>query len=363
MRVLLVNDRPPGGTSGAEVHLALLVDSLREAGDEVETISSEPRRGAARALDVWDPRAARRVAERVAAFSPTVVHHHNVLRELSPAVLTATRRVPSVLTVHDHRLFGVADAPTDGWLRQRAVARAAALARRTARRHVTAVVAVDDATERRLEAYGFPQVTRLDLFAHDPGSPAAPASEKTDVVFAGRLAPDKGALELVHAFASIAARHPRAVLALVGDGPQRAAIEAVAATLPGRIRVLGGVPHDEALSLMAGARVVAAPSFPSLRPETGPQTVLEAALRGRPVVTTEGVPLAALVRRSDGGAVVPPGHRGLLAAALERFLGDPTGARQAGERARAVAVAHHTPEAVVPQLRALYARLAVGAAG
>jgi glycosyltransferase involved in cell wall biosynthesis len=113
---------------------------------------------------------------------------------------------------------------------------------------------------------------------------------------------------------------------------------------------------------MASARVVAVPSVPSLRPETGPQTVLEATLRARPVVTTYGVPLAALVRRSNSGAVVPPGDPAALTAALERFLGDPLAAGEAGERARTAAVAHHTPAAVVPQVQALYARLAGGVA-
>jgi glycosyltransferase involved in cell wall biosynthesis len=361
MRVLLVNDQPPGGTSGAEVHLQLLADSLRQAGDEVEIVGPDEGRRV-RALDLWDPGAARRVAERVEAFAPAVVHHHNVLRELSPAVFTATRDVPSVLTVHDHRLLGVADAATDGSLRRRAVTVAAALARHTARRYVTAVVAVDDSTAQRLEAHGFGQVTRLELFARDPGAPAVSACDSTDVVFAGRLAADKGALDLVTAFVAIAPRHPAAHLTVVGDGPQRAAIESLAADHPGRIQVRGAVAHAEALDLMAGARVVAVPSVASLRPETGPQTVLEAALRARPVITTDGIPLAALLRRCDGGVVVPPGDLPALAAALERFLGDPTAAREAGERARAAALARHTPEAVVPDVRALYARLAGGAA-
>ena len=64
----------------------------------------------------------------------------------------------------------------------------------------------------------------------------------------------------------------------------------------------------------------------------------------------------------DGGVVVPPGDLPALAAALEQFLGDPTAAREAGERARAAALAHHTPEAAVPDVRALHARLTGGAA-
>lgn len=360
MRILLVNDLPPGPGSGVEVHLRRLVDALAAAGDEVEVLAAEAQRaGAARALDVWDPAARSRVRTVAGRFRPDVVHHHNVLRELSMSVLGATATIPAVLTVHDHRLVGGDDAGSPG-ARAVAARAIAAVARRQARRHVDAVVALDDETARLLRAARFGRVERLELFADDPGEPGAPAGTGTDVVFAGRLAADKGAGVLGAAFDRIADRHPSARLVLAGDGPERPALAALAERRPGRVVLLGQVPAAVVHAAMAAARVVVVPSVPALRAETGPQTVLEAALRARPVITTAGVPLAALVLASDGGAVVPPGEVVPLADAIDRLLADGGRASEAGARARAHALARHTPATVVPRLRQLYADLAGG---
>lgn len=358
MRVLLVNDLPPGPGSGVEVHLRRLVDGLTEAGDQVEVLASEASRsGLARALDVWDPAARSRLRVVAARFRPDVVHHHNVLRELSMSVLGAAGARPALLTVHDHRLVGGGDAGPPG-ARAVAARAVAVVARREARRHMDAVVALDDETQRLLRASGFPRIERLDLFADDPGEPGGPAGACTDVVFAGRLAPDKGAALLGAAFDQIADHHPGARLVFAGDGPERGVLAELAERRPGRVVLLGQVPAAAVHAAMAAARVVVVPSVPALRAETGPQTVLEAALRARPVITTTGVPLAALVRTSQGGAVVAPGQVRPLADAIDRLLADGPGASEAGARARAHAVAHHTPAAVIPRLRQLYADLA-----
>lgn len=109
VRVLCVNDLPPGGSSGAEVHLDLLVGALRRAGDEAEVFSRPPRAGAVRMLDAWDPLARRALTAAARRIRPDVLHFHNVVRELSVSVLGAAPGVPRVLTVHDGRLLGDAD--------------------------------------------------------------------------------------------------------------------------------------------------------------------------------------------------------------------------------------------------------------
>lgn len=358
MRILLVNDLPPGPGSGAEVHLQRLVDALLEAGDEVEVVTGGPaRRGVERLLDVWDPGARRRVRSTAHGFRPDVVHHHNVLRELSMSVLGATPGTPALMTVHDHRLLGGADAGTSG-ARALAARGVATGARRSARRHLGAVVAVDDVTAGLLRQAGFGRVERHELFAADPGEPVTDPAASVDIVYAGRLAADKGAALLGAAFERVASRHPTARLVVAGAGPERGELDGVAARWPGRVELLGRVPAERALAAMATARVVVAPSVPARRAETGPQTIIEAALRARPVVTSEGVPLAALVRASDGGAVVPAGQVGPLADAIEHLLADPEAATAAGQRGRRHALAHHTPATAVPPLRALYAELA-----
>src|SRR5437764_62132 len=103
VRVLLVNDLPAGQGGGAEVHLQLLLDGLRSTGDEARVFSRPTR---SRLLDVWDRSARATLAREVVAFRPDVLHFHNVVRELSVAVLGAAPGIPRVVTVHDGRLLG-----------------------------------------------------------------------------------------------------------------------------------------------------------------------------------------------------------------------------------------------------------------
>src|SRR5579872_621042 len=103
MRVLMVNDVAIESGWGAEAHLARLANGLRAAGDTVEVFAGERvHTGATRALDVWDPIARRELAERARRFQPDVIHHHNVLRELSVSVLGVPAGTPTVMTVHEH---------------------------------------------------------------------------------------------------------------------------------------------------------------------------------------------------------------------------------------------------------------------
>src|SRR3954469_4017845 len=107
MRVLMVNDVAIESGWGAEAHLARLASGLRAVGDTVEVFAGERvHAGASKALDLWDPWARRQVADRARRFGADVIHHHNVLRELSVSVLGVPSGTPTVMTVHEHRLLG-----------------------------------------------------------------------------------------------------------------------------------------------------------------------------------------------------------------------------------------------------------------
>jgi glycosyltransferase involved in cell wall biosynthesis len=147
----------------------------------------------------------------------------------------------------------------------------------------------------------------------DVGAEATPP----EVLYAGRLSPEKGVLELVEA-----AREMNLVVA--GDGPLRAKV-------PG---ASGFVPHDELQRLYARAAVVACPS----RREGFGVACLEAMAHARPVVATSVGGLRDLVVDEQTGLVVPPRNPAALREALERLLGDAALRRRLGaagrERAR-----------------------------
>jgi glycosyltransferase involved in cell wall biosynthesis len=154
-----------------------------------------------------------------------------------------------------------------------------------------------------------------------------------EVLYAGRLSPEKGVLELVAAADGMK-------LVVAGDGPLRPRV-------PG---ALGFVPHGELQGLYARAAVVACPS----RREGFGVACLEAMSHGRPVVATDVGGLRDLVVDGETGLVVPPRRPEALRAALERLLGDEQLRRRLGASGRERAREHFSWQAVTDATLAAY---------
>lgn len=293
--------------------------------------------GIRRALDLWDPGARRLVAARVTDLQPDVVHLHNVVRELSPSVLSVVRDRPVVLSVHDMRLLRGGEhhlpdprAAADRWI-------LAPLARRAIRR-LPAVLAVSETVAAALRSSGLSSVYVVRVPVRPPLVTPRPAGECADVLFAASLVADKGPQVLLAAFGRVAERHPDARLVLAGSGPDEAGIARAAAPWGSRVMLPGRLDAEGVSRALGRARVVVVPSLPALRREGSSLTAAEAARHARPVVTSDD-PAVAEVARLVGGDIVPAGDVTALAARLDHWLGDPAAAtaagREAAERARA----------------------------
>ena len=356
MRILLVNDIALDKGWGAELHMARLAEGLAQAGDEVEVFAGEiEHRGRSRLLDVWDPSSRRALARIAERFRPNVVHHNNILRELSVSVLGVPQDAAVVLTIQDLRIFGVPDGPA-GPTRRVAISTKARFDLAIARKRVQVVVGISEEIARRLRLAGFPAVEHVPIMAPPPTQPALAVSDSHDVVFAGRLTPDKGPHVLLAAFKLVADRYPSARLVIAGDGPDRVALETAAAALGDRVRFLGRIAPALVQEAMGRARVVVAPAIPSLRPEGAGLTPIEAGLVGRPSIVSNDAALREFVDTSGAGLIVAPGSESELAAALERLLADPALASRLGEAARRSAMTRHTAAAIVPQMQSIYRR-------
>lgn len=131
------------------------------------------------------------------------------------------------------------------------------------------------------------------------------------VLFVGRVEREKGALDLVHAMASIPAS-----LVMVGDGGAMAACRNLARRLGVTLRAPGARPHAEVARWMAAADVVTLPSWN----EGTPNSVLEALASGRRVVATNVGGIPDVMTSPRHGELVPPRDPERLAAALGRAL-------------------------------------------
>jgi glycosyltransferase involved in cell wall biosynthesis len=152
------------------------------------------------------------------------------------------------------------------------------------------------------------------------------------VMFAGRLAREKGLCVLLQAWSASGLSAPTTALVLVGDGPIRARAVATGAAL-----VEGPQPPEQLRNFYAGSDVVVLPSIPTrdFREPWG-LVVNEAFDRGVPVIATDAVGAAAggLVRHEQTGLVVPAGDVAALAAALRRLHDDPALRARLGAAAR-----------------------------
>ncbi len=171
----------------------------------------------------------------------------------------------------------------------------------------------------------------------------APPDEPPHVLYAGRLSPEKGILDLVAAARGLP-------LVVAGDGPLRERV-------PG---ARGFVPHVELLRLYERAAVIACPS----RREGFGVVCAEAMAYGRPVVASAVGGLRDLVVDGETGLLVPPGDTAALRSALERLLADADLRRRLGAAARQRAAERLSWERSVSlTLRAYEDALAVEAPG
>lgn len=154
-------------------------------------------------------------------------------------------------------------------------------------------------------------------------------------VCVGSLIPRKGYDVLLPAFAEATRDRPDWHLVIAGDGPERAAVTALAEQLlPGRVHLLGLV--ERVPDVLAECDLFAL----ATRSETLTLAVIEAMMAGLPVVTTSVGGHGDLIQSSEHGLLVPAGDARSLALALRKLIESPEAAAEMGRRAADVARAN-----------------------
>ena len=177
------------------------------------------------------------------------------------------------------------------------------------------------------------------------------------VLFVGRLVERKGVHHLVDAISALPS-DVDARLVIVGDGPERASLEARirAKGLDGRIALRGRVSDAALQDAYASADAVVLPAVVDRRGDTEGLGVvlLEAMNYGVPVVASEIGGITDIVEDGVSGLLVPPGDAAALAEALARVARDPALAARLGEAGRRRLHARFTWEAIVARWDAVY---------
>lgn len=360
MRVLMLAP-PAAARSPVAVHTPLLVDALRRRGCRVDV---EPW-GADAPTPPW-----RRAAERAA-----------MVARISGRLRSAPYDVLVVKTAHDWKTLGrdlpllaVARAPCrvvqmHGSLADRLAdprSPAFRLASRLLAAASDALVVCSREEQRAWQAFhpATPVFVARNAFVAPP--PPAPRprqrlglpADVPLVLFVGRLLVHKGVDDLLVAAAALRPRLP-VHLVLVGEGPQRPALErrVEALGLRDAVAFTGYLTGDDLAAAYAAADLFALPS----RSEGFPTVLLEAMAARLPIVTTGIRGMLDHIEDGRDGLLVPPRDPPALAAAIGRVLAD--GAlRQRLASAHAARLAAFHPDRVAAEYLALLETVAARAA-
>lgn len=146
-----------------------------------------------------------------------------------------------------------------------------------------------------------------------------------------RLSPEKDQKTLLEAFALVAKRDPRCILAIAGDGPARRELETLRDRLPCRERILFLGRLDDVAGLLGSLSVFALTS----ETEGISLALLEAGACRIPAVVTDVGGNGEVVIDGETGFLVPPGAPEPTAEKILRLLSDEEMRRRMGEKARA----------------------------
>lgn len=171
------------------------------------------------------------------------------------------------------------------------------------------------------------------------------------VLFVGRLVEKKGATVLLDALDRMTEQP--AQVAVVGDGPLRAQLEARAGSV---VTFLGARGKEALAAEYATASIALYPSVPAANGDRDglPVALLEAMSAGCAIVASAVPGIVDVIEDGVNGLLVAPGDADALASAVDRLLADPELAERLG-RAAAQTAAAHTVEAVGDRYRDLLA--------
>ncbi|WP_299410236.1 glycosyltransferase family 4 protein [uncultured Roseobacter sp.] len=186
--------------------------------------------------------------------------------------------------------------------------------------------------------------------------PALPPRSPDEIrlLFVGRLAPVKGLRVLLAALTELSDL-PNLRLVLVGDGPDRARLEAAAAPLGDRVTFTGYLSQTEVAQALQACDIFVLPSFA----EGVPVVLMEALASEKPVIATQVAGVGELVEEGQSGFLVPPGDAETLADRIRTLVGDPELRAAMGQHGRAKVVTDFDIRIEAARLATLFA----GAAG
>jgi glycosyltransferase involved in cell wall biosynthesis len=325
IRVVVLHRPIPPLAAARTLDLAAIAAAIRQPpaasldGLDVQYVRyiSPPRPWSYGSWGAWAAPSLGRALRTLRRTFPFDLVHAHYAAPAGDAVRRAAPRAPLVVSVHGHDVHG----PGAG-----SPAVSAAL------RHARLVLANSAGTARRSTAYGAANTRVVHLGTDLPPDASDPPRSPT-LVSVGNLVERKRHADVIAAVAALRDRHPEIRYVIVGDGPERARLGALAESLgvAASVEFRGAVGHDEAVALGRGASLFVLPSVS----EAFGVAYVEAMAAGVPAIGCLGEDGPAEIDGAGGGIVlVPPRDPGALAERIASMLDDPAGRAALGAQAR-----------------------------
>jgi colanic acid/amylovoran biosynthesis glycosyltransferase len=259
---------------------------------------------------------------RLRTRGPALIHAHFGQSGVLALPISETLRIPLIVTYH-----GFDATASDAAIRHGYIGRMYLAYRDRLKSHPVHVIAVSEFIANRLIAQGFSRdritvhYTGVDVerFVPDPT-----ISRQKAILFVGRFVEKKGCEYLIRAMARVRNNHPDARLILIGDGPLRGHLEALANELHVNADFLGSQPLNIVQKWMQQAWVLCVPSVTAKNGDCEGlgMVFLEAQASGLPVITTRHGPIPEAVIHGETGLLVEECDASALAESLSILLGD-----------------------------------------
>jgi glycosyltransferase involved in cell wall biosynthesis len=296
----------------------------------------------------FDVKTVAELREFIQAYGITAVHSHGYKSNFYALAATLLLPVRRFVTVHN-------------WIRTDRKLRAYALMDKFMLRCFHGIAVVSAVLREEVCRAGIPSFRVR--FIRNGISTAAPTADRAGLRQAlgipalasvigtvGRLSPEKGHACFLQAASEIVRQYPDTRFLLVGDGPERAALERLAgeAGIAGAT-IFAGI-RDDVPALLAAMDIFVLPSLI----EGMPMALLEAMAARKPVVATRVGAVPQVIDDGKNGVLVAPGDAAALAAGIKRVLRDAAAAQGWAEAAYRTVEQEYSAAVMAEHYAALY---------
>jgi glycosyltransferase involved in cell wall biosynthesis len=393
--------------SGTEVYLFEVMELMRSRGHEVALFSMADSRGRQTPYDrhfmphvdfkqqsggfhkarlavrmIYSREARRRIRAMIADFRPDVAHVRNVYHHLSPSILweLKAQNIPVLYHLNDFKVLcpnynlvahgeaceackggefwnALKEKCYPGWGERMTLVAEAYVHKwlGTYWKCVDCFLAPSQFVRDKFVEHGW-DPARFEVLPHFQRAKLVMERDRehAPLLYFGRLSPEKGLGDLLHAMQRI----PNLRLIIAGDGPERGRLEQLTIELGlSNVEFAGHMQGAKLDQLIANSRFTVLPTHAY---ETLGKTILESYSQARAVIATDLGSRRELVNAGKTGLLYKTGDVEKLASAIHFLSSQPELADKMGRAGQEQVRQNYTPEAHYERLLSLYERLASG---